>query len=378
MAIAGSRLALTFAAFSALLLIACGGDDPITSGAGVTSDRPITIRNGGSADEPRVYDGEGLTVDVGCESDHNIVVRADNVVIRNYTLLNASSSAVIIDGSEDEGYENVVVENVDIRGFNCDEMPDQFAAGVACWGCTALTVRDSHIETDREYGNGIWLKNYDPERGGGHQFLRNTIAGGWDGIGGEPETEVYGGVYRDTLIESNTVTGCHDDGIQVEGGNIDVRVAGNTVSRCPVGVAFAPNLQGPLYIEDNVITDLVLGSQDQQFGMKVGLEGAGTAYLSRNVISSAEGGGIFQTNAGLSPIVTDGNCIDVEYYAIALGGLPPDGTAFNSDQLYTSDDSRFVEWDGTKYRDIESFHAATGQEPDGVQAAGCDLSGASP
>lgn len=359
----------------AVLLASCGGDDAVTSGSGATSDGTIVIRQGGTAEEPRIYDGEGLTVDVDCDSDHNIVVKASNVVIRNYTLLNASSSAILIDGSEDKGYENVAIEDVDIRDFNCSDLGDQFAAGVACWSCTRLTVRNSHIETGREYGNGIWIKNYGLERGGGHQIVGNTIIGGWDGIGGEPESEVYGGVYRDTIIEGNAVSGCHDDGIQVEGGNIDVRVVANTISECPVGIAFAPNLLGPLYIEDNVITDLVLGSQEQQFGMKVGLEGEGTAYLTRNVISSEQGGGIFQTNSGLSAMVTDDNCIDVEYYAITFGQAPPDGTAFNGDQLSTSDPDRFIQWDGTRYGDLESFHAATGQEADGVQASGCEVNG---
>lgn len=374
---ASNWLALLVLAIAlALLIVACGGDESVPAGTGTIVDRTITIRDGGTPEEPRVYDGGGLAVDAECSAEHNIIVRANNVVIRNYTLLNAATSAVLIEGSEEAGYENVVIEDVEIREFNCDDLPDQFAAGVACWGCTALTVQDSHIETSREYGNGIWLKNYDLERGGGHQFLRNTIVGGWDGIGGEPESEVFGGVYRDTLIEGNAVSDCHDDGIQVEGGNIEVRVIGNTITRCPVGIAFAPNISGPLYIEDNLITDLVLGSQEQQFGMKVGLDGAGVAYLSRNVISSAEGGGIFQTNAGLSPIVTDSNCIDVEYYAIALGGLPPEGTAFDNDQLHTTtDDDRFIEWDGTRYGDLDSFREATGQEANGVEAPGCDTAG---
>src|SRR3990167_1331054 len=148
--------------------------------------------------EPGVY--EGLTIDVGCAAEHNVIIEADNVTLRNMTLLNANEAAIKVGR-----YEGLTVENVSIAGFNCADGEGQYRAGVACWGCTALTVRDSDISTDKVFGNAIWVKNYGIGQGGGHSFANNRLTGGFDGIGGEPEDQPYGGVYKDTLIYRNTI-----------------------------------------------------------------------------------------------------------------------------------------------------------------------------
>src|SRR3990167_6565696 len=202
--------------------------------------------------EPGVYDGG--VIDAGCAAEHNVIVEADNVTLRGMTLSNANEAAVYIGAQE-----NVTIEDVTIEGFNCADGEGQYRAGVACWGCSKLTVRDSDISTDKTFGNGIWVKNYGLRTGGGHVFSRNRITGGFDGIGGEPEDQPYGGVYKDTLIYRNTVRGCADDGVQVEGGNINVVVAGNDIAGCGLGIALAPTITGPLRVCCNIIRDLKVG-----------------------------------------------------------------------------------------------------------------------
>jgi len=313
---------------------------------------------------PGVYDGGGATIDVGCASDHNVEINASGVTLRNYTLLNANESAVRI--GERSG---VVIEDVAIKGFNCADGGGQYRAGVACWGCTALTVQNSHIETARTFGDGIWVKNYGI--GTGSYIVRgNTIVGGFDGIGGEPEDQPYGGLYRNALIEDNTVTGCADDGIQVEGGNVNVRVQDNTIDGCGIGVAFAPNLTGPLYVERNVIRNLRTGYYGGLACFKVGDGGVGTAYVQNNVCTT-EGDGFKQTNPGLSIIIARGNCIQVTRYVIETLGDFPIGVSFDSDRLWSTDPQRFIKWGGTLYGSLSSFRVATEQEPNGIEAQGC-------
>jgi len=311
---------------------------------------------------PGVY--EGGPIDVDCGANNNVQINADNVTLRNLTLSNANEAAIKVGA-----FKGLTIENVSIKGFNCANGSGQYRAGVACWGCTALTVRDSTIETGKTYGNGIWVKNYSLSTGGGHVIEGNTISGGWDGIGGEPEDSVYGGVYRDTLIEGNTIAHCHDDGIQVEGGNVNVTVRGNRVEDCGIGVAFAPNISGPLYLERNTIRNLRVGDYGQQACYKVGDGGKGIAYITGDICIT-KGDGVKQTNSGLNPFVTQGNCWVVSRYVIELTTTAAAGTSFEGDTLWTSDPDRFVKWNNTRYGSLPSFQK-TGQETTGVQSPTC-------
>jgi len=368
-AVAGLALAGTV-----LLAIACGGGGQKQAAAPQSTVAVLAAVSGGGTETlvisaPGIYDGGGATIDVGCGADNDVQINAGGVTLRNYVLLNANEAAIHIGAQK-----NIVIENVTIKGFNCANQAGQYRAGVACWGCTALTVRDSHIETARTFGNGIWLKNYGANTGGGHLFSGNTIIGGFDGVGGEPEDQPYGGVYKDTLIERNTVRGCNDDGIQVEGGNVNVHVQDNTVEGCALGIAFAPNITGPLYVERNVIRDLRAdGYYGAQAAFKIGDGGKGVAYLIDNVITT-KGDGVKQTNAGLPPIVARRNCLLVSRYVIETGNAFPGGTSFDLDTLWTADDDkagRFIKWGGARYASLSAFRSATGQEPGGQQAQTC-------
>ena len=365
--------ALALAA-AAILAAACGGGGQKQAAAPEATVSVLGATSGGGTEtlvisSPGIYDGGGATIDVGCGADHDVEISADGVTLRNYVLLNANEAAIYM-----EARKNIVIESVTIKGFNCANQAGQHRAGVACWGCTALTVRNSHIETARTFGNGIWLKNYGTSTGGGHIFSGNTIIGGFDGIGGEPEDQPYGGVYKDTVIERNFVQGCNDDGIQIEGGNVNVHVQDNTVEGCALGIAFAPTITGPLYVERNVIRNLRAdGYYGAQAAFKIGDGGKGTAYLIDNVITT-KGDGIKQTNSNLSPIVARRNCLQVSRYVIETGNAFPAGTSFDLDTLWTTDDEkagRFIKWGGTRYSSLSAFRTATGQEPGGQQSQTC-------
>ena len=136
---AGTRpttaLALAGIALAALTLSFLAQADPASAAA------TLVIRT------PGTYDGRGATIDVGCGADNNVLIQASNVTLRNYTLLHAEEAAIRID-SIDADYSNIVIENVTIKDFNCAGGEDQFRAGVACWGCTALTVTE--LATSRQ------------------------------------------------------------------------------------------------------------------------------------------------------------------------------------------------------------------------------------
>jgi parallel beta-helix repeat protein len=336
-------------------------------------DDTVTLRPAG--------DGE-VWIDRNCAEGSGIHVRSGSrVVIQGIGIRNTDSAGVIIGFTEEgeEVPEYVTVDGMSIENFNCPDSEDQYNAGIAVWtaGCcmtitnNTITYRTSGFV--KGWGNGIWFKSTDEQpSGGGHTVSGNTITGGWDGIGGEAEGDDHGTFDRDSVIEGNIVRDCWDDGIQVEGGNVNIRVTGNTVSGCGTGIAFAPTKIGPLYVERNYIHDLSIGEYENLFCFKIGYEQPGEVYLTENRCQT-EGDGILKTNAGLPTIISRGNCFNVTRYVLTMSDSVPPGTSFDGDTMWTSDPQRFVEWRDTQYYSLEEFQAGTGFEATGRESPDCHL-----
>ncbi len=332
----------------------------------------VTIRPAGDGD---------VWVDRDCADGAAIhVYSGSGVTIRGIGVRNTGGSGLLVGDSGDASPpDHVTLDGLTIENFNCSDARFQANAGIAVWQaacCQTITNNTITYRTSGEqrgHGNGIWFKSTDEEpSGGGHYIAGNTITGGWDGIGGESEWAVHGSFDRSTVIENNTVVDCWDDGIQVEGGNVDIRITGNVISGCGTGVAFAPTLTGPLYIIRNVVRDLQTGLYDNLFCFKTGHDEPGAVFLAENVCDS-EGDGLMQTNSGLPTIVSRANCFRVSRYVIRLGGAIPGGTAFEGDTMWTSDPERFIAWGGKEFEDLASLQTATGQEMTGSETPDCPV-----
>ncbi|HEY5640388.1 MAG TPA: right-handed parallel beta-helix repeat-containing protein [Dehalococcoidia bacterium] len=326
--------------------------------------------------------GDGAVwIDRGCGEGAGIhVYSGSGVTIRGIGVRKTGGAGVLVgDNGDGPPPDHVTLDGLTIEHFNCNDEEFQASAGIAVWqSACCQTITDNTITyrtsgDPRGHGNGIWFKSTDEDpSGGGHYIAGNTITGGWDGIGGESEWDVRGSFDRSTVIENNTVTDCWDDGIQVEGGNEDVRVTGNIISGCGTGIAFAPTLTGPLYIARNQIRDLKTGLYDNLFCFKTGHDSAGRILLTANVCDS-DGDGLMQTNSGQATIVSRDNCFRVSRYVMRLRGAVPEGTSFDGDSLWTSDPERFVAWDGEEFQDIAGLQAGTGQEANGDETPDCPL-----
>lgn len=322
--------------------------------------------------------GDGpAVIDGGCVRNYGVVAARDDISVIGLVIQNTVVSGVFIDGfNVNPGPNRATVRNNTITDFNCQEIGPQNYAGVRAYYAGANHVISGNTiiyRTDgrplRGAGNGIWFKS-DSGRpsGGGHTITDNTIIGGYDGIGGETEGSSRGSFDRNTLIARNYVQGCWDDGIQVEGGNLNVSVQDNRIEECSLGIAFAPNLLGPLYIERNTIVSSSPRPGDGTLACyKVGNTGQGTAFVTANVCQLAAGGdGFKQTNSGLSPIVSRSNRFVVGRYVFEFTSTPPGVSSFDSDCMQTSDTTRFVKWGGSLYASLASFRSATGQEMSGT------------
>ncbi|MDP2675097.1 MAG: right-handed parallel beta-helix repeat-containing protein [Dehalococcoidia bacterium] len=393
-------LALVAVAAAALFVMTRGGSaNTLVAGAGGYSTINAAVQAAGAGDVVLVHAGtfseqvelnKAVTlaafgdgpvwINGNCARTNNIHIAASNVTVKDVGVKRANEAGIRLDAAS-----NVTIDGVTVQDYNCAEGQDQLRAGIASWGGgSRLTVVNSRIVRRVElagsqlgFGNGIWIKNVGTATGGGHHIAGNTIIGGFDGMGGEPEDQVYGSFYKDSVIENNVVTDCWDDGIQVEGGNINVAVRDNRIERCALGIAFAPTLQGPLYIERNTILDGVTGFYGANAAFKIGdsVSSVGTVYLRGNVVNTS-GDGVKQTNGGLPVIVADHNVLQVGRYVIETGDATPAGTKYDFDCAFTTDSTgRFVKWSGNRYDSLSQFRSATGQEVNGRETQDCSFLG---
>ncbi len=354
-----------------------GNGDTISVQAGtyrekVDINKQITLTNA----------GDGMVwIDGECSRSYGIRVTSGNVTVKDIGVKKTTKEGIFI-----ENAPNVTIEGNTIQDYNCQDSGTQSSAGVASKYSGSTKVLNNRITrrveiggSQKGQGNGIWFKSTSSNpSGGGHLISGNTIVGGYDGIGGEGEDDTRGLFDRDTVIENNTVSDCNDDGIQVEGGNVNIRVRNNKILRCALGIASAPNLVGPLYIENNTIIEGSPGHYGNVACFKIGDNGQGTTYYTGNYCD-VPGDGWAETNDKTNTIISRNNTIKTNRYVIEIESLSSGAYLdFDNDCLYTSDSTRFVKYlGGVRYGSLSEFQSKTGQEKNGRSSASCEASASS-
>lgn len=337
---------------------------------------PFTAANSGTENAPIVFRRNGggapVWIDGQCASDSAIQIEGDYVTMQDIGARRASGATVRLDAAD-----HVTLQRMLIQDWNCANGEDQYMAGVASWGGGSnLTLLGSSLERrvllpgeDVGPGNGVWIKNTGPGAGGGHVIQGNTIKGGWDGVGGEPEDVPWGALNRDSIVQGNTVSDCSDDGLQIEGGTQNVTVEGNQISRCLIGIAFAPALTGPLTILRNVIRDSQPWRGEGPAMFKAGDNSVGEVRVYHNsyFAGSQAADGFKQTNENLGNVTLLNNAIFATRYAIETTSHTGAVSA-DYDALATTDGDRFVKWDGNRLYSLGELRGA-GQEANGLTAA---------
>jgi hypothetical protein len=245
-----------------------------------TSTQPLAITQGGSASGYVLYQGNpaGTTIDVQNGSQNNVSISAPYVILRGVTLKGAQ-----IDGIDLlKGAHDVVIEDNDISGWGRYYTTSATTSIGTGWDigvdmdsgirarCTDTSLERIVIQRNKihapRYGANSWSWGHPagPQGitfsycGGNHVMRYNEITSSDprhyynDGIGGEDNISATGFPNYDSDIYGNIVQGAWDDGIEVEGGNRNVRVWGNYIDQTATGVASTVTHHGPLYIFRNV------------------------------------------------------------------------------------------------------------------------------
>ena len=225
-------------------------------------------------------------------------------------------------------------------------------------------ISTSATATTDEGPFGILLNRTD----GGTVIRNNTIIGGfYDGIGGAPNFGINGGPYHDSDICDNYIEGVIDDGIESEGGNINVRIWGNEI-RNPqtIGIAIGSTIIGPVHIFRNTIQEF----PDAAF--KMGHKSTGTTYIYHNTIYTSHTNGCGPTDFagfdGIGNVISRNNIYQVGRYVIETIGPDLGGNSYDYDNMFTTDPTRFVKWHSDNYTSPAIFQTGTGQELHAISA----------
>jgi hypothetical protein len=240
---------------------------------------PSAITESGTPEAWRVYDGRGATIDVRHQHDACITVNASNVILRGFILKGAGAAtnvsarpigAIRIDGGHD-----IVIENCDISGWGRLNPKTGFGFDYdsAIYSRSAtlkrLVVQRCKLHHPA-YDGSNWYEPKYPTHSMGPQCISlfNTAGNHVirynecysdlehmynDGIGGGSNGSFQGAPGPDSDVYGNIVSHCWDDGLEIEGGNRNVRVWGNYITQSMMMIANAATSIGPLYVWRNVV-----------------------------------------------------------------------------------------------------------------------------
>lgn len=219
--------------------------------------------------------------------------------------------------------------------------------------------------------------------GRGTSICHNTIHGFFDGV--SPVSWLHPNdlaINRDFDIIGNTIFNIGDDGIEIDGGGVNMRIHGNRLRNCFSAISLAPVERGPVYCVRNDMTYTTL-----LFKLNVGgCTSKGWAYCYHNsaycltkgrayggtAISFAPGAAlvtankVFKNNAficeGLGVRYGRENfTIDYNCYRGVPGGRPPV-------YRWEVQDQPSGEWERMELPSMSAFSQASGRERHGIEA----------
>jgi hypothetical protein len=243
-------------------------------------DTPLAITESGTPDAWRVYDGRGATIDVRHRHDHCITVDASHVILRGFTLKGAGAPSEAprraIGAVQIAGGHDIVIEDCDISdwgrlnpqtgfGFDIDSAIYSRSSALRRLVVQRCTLHHPTWDGSTWYEPKYPTHSMGPQAislfntAGNHVIRYNECFSDMnhmfnDIIGGGSNGSFRGAPGPDSDIHGNFVSHCWDDGLEIEGGNRNVRVWDNYITQAMMSIGNAATSIGPLYVWRNVAT----------------------------------------------------------------------------------------------------------------------------
>ena len=298
-------------------------------------------------------------------------VRIENIEIRHFGS-GSYGKGIYIRYSSD-----ITVRNCQIHGFE--------SAGIWIKGGERNLIEDNEIWDTSifnwpwEYNKGSSAENngivFTNEIGQGNVVRRNIIHGTFNGVGPCGSSAPPSGITNETDLHDNILYEHTDDGFEPEGYCANVRIWNNFLKDVHMAFAVAPAAPGPTYIVRNVGYRFGNTRTSQQDGytasaLKINSGYStpiGPLYLYHNTFETdaPNTDAIALLNPGNSTFIMARNNV-MAGTRYALYKVNPVILDWNWDDLYTTDMTRFVYWQGTRYSILNNFQAGTGQELQGL------------
>ncbi|MBN2712130.1 MAG: right-handed parallel beta-helix repeat-containing protein, partial [Planctomycetes bacterium] len=243
-----------------------------------TQDGTYTITEGGSAETGYVLyapaEGTEAKWDGKNETDAQLKIAASYVIVKGLTLTNSK-----IHGIQLMDVNNIVIDGCDISGWGQNDPRDGWGVNLqsAIYSKSkqlrTVIIQNCKLHHPRSDSNSWRETTYTGSKhprgpqgisflgGQGHYIVRyNKIYSDLDHMFNDSMGEVhnfsFGGFpNRDSDIYDNYVANCWDDGIEIEGANMNVRVWHNYINTTWGAVGAASPSLGPVYFWRNVYAE---------------------------------------------------------------------------------------------------------------------------
>ncbi|MBN2713833.1 MAG: right-handed parallel beta-helix repeat-containing protein [Planctomycetes bacterium] len=323
---------------------------------------PLVIDKSGTEDGWILYttspDSPSI-IEAGNTVENAVVIKEVSfVIIENLTIRGGTKDAVLIRDSNHVRVRRCDIANWGTKGtwdkakngkgpLWIDETGEviNLQGGVRVIGdnSTQITIEDNYIHNPNGHANSWQFGHpHGPtsiilHNPGGNIVIRNNDLVGNekhrfnDTIEGAYNKYPNGGPHRDTDFDGNIMLYSNDDGVELDGGQMNVRFFNNWIESSYCGVSCAPNRLGPSYVYRNLI---VLEGEERgmtNFAFKMGgdqFPEPGVSFLFHNTVYSHNAGlkgGNF--GKGPAPIVTRNNLFtlgELIYKPVKLGDFDYD------------------------------------------------------
>jgi hypothetical protein len=168
----------------------------------------------------------------------------------------------------------------------------------------------------------------------------------------------------------NKILYCNDDGLEVDGANINTRVYNNLFDGCLAGVSAAPNAIGPTYFIRNTIVNWHPVEPYNGYPLKLNVDSelsTNWVFMYHNTCYTdipEQSAFVFKQYSKWNNVISRNNIYAGTKYAMESRPLP-NPVDFDYDNLYTTHNTIYAEWHNTDYDTLEELSAATGQETNG-------------